>query len=277
MYNEQLNEAMVDKLRAYVDNQRVLLVGNAATLFSNPRHGEIIDSYDVVLRFGKGVPFRRWRQYLGTRTDAWFFGAGRTGCWTSFRHVPYKIMTMSQIHAYSKADTIAIHKALVTGREFQIYRDFMLTGDLDYLHGVTLDVHGTLENAPRVSQGVQAAHFFDRVVKSQKSLDFIGFDFFGAGFKYSFPDNRTYQGEAIPNVHPITSWHCPLTGGSYNGNPHGDNADHASREEQFIRSLKNSHVHEMPKEVDRERIEMVLKDLRGEKCEIIETFKQQED
>ena len=58
MFNRELHNKFTEELKQYCEGKRVLLVGNAASLF-NHEYGDLIDSYDVVVRFGKGIPFNR--------------------------------------------------------------------------------------------------------------------------------------------------------------------------------------------------------------------------
>jgi len=72
MFNAELNDRSTEKLKRYCEGKKVLLVGNAASLF-NHSYGDMIDQYDVVVRFGKGVPTEENRKYIGSKTDCLVF------------------------------------------------------------------------------------------------------------------------------------------------------------------------------------------------------------
>ena len=70
MWNRALNDQFVLKLRAFCQGKKVLIVGNALSLFAKP-YGEFIDSFDVVVRVGKGFPHPEFKDHLGTKKDVW--------------------------------------------------------------------------------------------------------------------------------------------------------------------------------------------------------------
>lgn len=261
MYNEKLNCTMIDEFRAYCHGKRICLLGNSASLFSDPTHGKLIDSYDVVIRMGKGVPYARYRDYLGKKTNVWFFGTARAGMYKAFKKVPWKIMTGSQIALYREGEDNLLHSKELMNGNLQIYHDFFLTGDTEYLLDMTREIHGKIDPEARLSQGVQALHFLVNKVQTYKSIDLIGFDFFASSFEYNYNTGKAN----IPNLHPTTSWHMPLVSKSYAGNPHV----HDNAEESYIRSL-NVNIIEMPKTLDMNKLAEVLSDLRGDRATLKE-------
>lgn len=266
MYNANLNSAEIENFRNYVAGKRIVLVGNSASMFSDPNHGEYIDAHDVVIRMGKGVPYVRYKEYLGTKTHVWFFGTSRAGMYQAFIRAPYKIMTGSQIALYREnEDNLLFSKELMNGN-LEIYQDFFLTGDTNYLLDMTREIHGKIEPEIRLSQGVQALHFLVNKVCTYKSIDLIGFDFFASDFEYTYNTDK----RNIPRSHPTTSWHMPLVSKSYAGNPH----IHDNAEEAYIRSLSDQgvNIYEMPKELNMAKLAEVLKDLRGSQAQIKENY-----
>lgn len=260
MYNASLNNACIEELREYVSGKKVLLVGNAATLFSDDKHGELIDSYDVVLRFGKGTPYTKYKKFLGSKKDIWFFGTARAGMYKHFISSKFRILTMSQINMYKLDEAnLLMNKCMFDG-SLQVYRDFMFSGSYTYLHNLIKDVCGNFSEEVRVSQGAQAVHFFDQVVKSQDSINLIGFDFFEHEFTY---DYAASAGSRIPKNHAIGSWHCPITAPGFTQNPHL-----FSNEKEYYKRVKNLSIHQMPEFIDEERMARVLQDLRGNKAKI---------
>jgi hypothetical protein len=261
MYNHLLNKIYIEQVRDYVAGKKVLLVGNAATLFSDPTHGELIDSYDVVLRFGKGVPYTKYKDYLGSKKDIWFFGTARAGVWKNFVSSKFRVMTLSQINMYKEEEgSLLSNKCLFDG-SLQVYRDFCLAGDLQYSLDVAKEIHGVVSRDLRLSQGAQAVHFFDRIIQSQGSLNLIGFDFFEHELQYAYEPRADSR---IPKFHQIGSWHCPLTAPSFEQNPHS-----MSKELEFFKTIKNINIIKMPDAIDQEKMAEVLHDLRGDRAMII--------
>jgi len=265
MYNRALNEAEIKNFAHQVRDKRIVLVGNSASLFSNARHGELIDSYDVVVRFGKGWPDPVYSNYLGTRTDVWFFGAGRAGMYEKFRDVEWKIYTPSQLKIYdSQDDDCLIPRCMLDG-DLEIYRDFFMTGTANEVVELNRRVNGEQASVARLSQGIQAIDFFVNKVKPTDGIDLIGFDFFEQQFTYNFDNSRSSN---IPRQHPTTSWHCPLVNKHYERNPHSYSLDgRLSNEKKYITSLPGVSVMPMPP-VDLDRMESVLKRLRGKSSSI---------
>lgn len=253
MYNQRLNEAWRQMLANSVEGKRVLLVGNSVSMFSSVKFGELIDNYDFVVRFGKGVPYTEFKEYLGIRTDLWFFGTGRAGMWPQFKHVPYKMFTPSQIPLYDSRKTeLGIHRDMLNGK-LQIYRDYFMAGSAETLLAANKEINGDSIGS-RLSQGAQCAHYFSNFVDTYASLDFVGFDFFVDGFTYNYESKN----KQIPKVQPTTSWHCPLQSKGFDTNPH----DYNGNEQRYIRSIPRSSIHEMPPH-DPEVMRQVLLRLRG--------------
>lgn len=261
MYNALLNKLCIEELKEYVAGKRVLMVGNAATIFSDPAHGDIIDSYDVVLRFGKGVPYTKYKDFLGSKKDIWFFGTARAGMWNHFLTSRFRIMTISQIALYKEDEgSLMVSKEMFNGN-LQIYKDFMLAGDTAYYVKMGQDINGTFDEKTRLSQGAQAVHFFDTVVGTQSSISLIGFDFFEHEFSYHY---ETRKKSRIPKEHHVGSWHMPLTAPNFEHNPHI-----LSKEKEYFASVKNLHVHKAPDFIDKERLSTLLKELRGERATLL--------
>lgn len=259
MYNKRLNDQHTEMFRKAVENKRVLLVGNAASLFSSESHGELIDSYDFVLRFGKGFPAAVDAPYLGKRTDAWFFGPGRAGMFKKFWDAKWKIYTPSQLKVYEGKDDCLLPATMLNG-EFQVYDHFFMTGPSNNIVELNKKVNGVQSDQARLSQGIQCIDWMVHTVNSYASLTLIGFDFFGKPFNYNFDNSRNPD---IPKNHPTTSWHCPLVSKNYDVNPHAFSLDgETTNEKKYILSLPGIEHIKMP-EVDLAKMEEVLKRLRG--------------
>lgn len=258
MYNQALNDKWIEKLKREVDGKRIVMVGNAASIFSE-EYGELIDSFDFVVRFGKGVPYKEFKAHIGNKTDMWFFGTGRAGMRDKFKQARYKMYTMSQLNLYKPGrEEMVCHRSMMDG-SFQPYKDFFFAGSANDVLDCNREIFGEQPEA-RISQGAQCIHFFANKVDTYASIDLIGFDFFGQGFVYNIETGKQH----IPKVQPTTSWHMPLISKEYDGNPHNK----SSLEESYIRAVPRLKVHQM-KPVDLEKMDKVLKRLRGSKTNII--------
>lgn len=261
MYNSVLNDRSIAKFVASMQGKSIVLVGNAVSLFSSAEHGAFIDSHDVVVRFGKGIPKPEHYPYLGKKFDGWFFGPGRSSHYKQLSHVPWKIFTPSQVRVYEKNEVLVANLEMYTGA-LQVYRDFFMTGTTTDILKLNKKVNGTQSDKSRCSQGMQAVEFF---IKHGLPVTLIGFDFFGGSFTYTF-DNAQYS--HIPSEQPTTSWHCPLISAEYDVNPHAFSLDGLiSNEEKYIRSLPGVTVIDMPP-VDIEKAEWLAKKLRGENSKL---------
>jgi hypothetical protein len=166
--------------KEFCRDKRVLLVGNNLTALAR-KQGSLIDSYDIVVRFGKGIQ-PGFEEYIGSKTDVWMTG--------EFRR---------DMHKHLKGDTVCLynpsfirkmepptwsHVVMFDREESKSINDEFCTGD------------------SRLSAGAYTSLFFDRKVKTYKELTFINFDFFQQTTKFTDKkhDVQSYA----------SSWHLPL-------------------------------------------------------------------
>ena len=224
MFNQELNDKSTNKLKEYCRGKRVLLVGNAASLF-NHEYGNLIDSYDVVVRFGKGLPSLENKKHVGSKTDVWFFGSLRASMYASWKDARFKIFNYTQIGLYNPKGATLSFPYIMSTDKFQIYKDYFIIGDSN-LHKklIAKPYHNTpmpknWKDAPRVSQGTLAFVYFNEVIGTQAQLDLVGFDFFESKLKFEL--------EGKPKQ--IYSWHVPVPIDNHEHNPHG-----ADTEKEYI-------------------------------------------
>lgn len=210
MWNERLNEKFTNRLIGYCLNKKVLIVGNAVNLFAN-RYGDFIDSFDVVVRLGKGVPHPEFKEYLGSKTDVWIGSILRATSYRDFKTTPFKLINISQIPLYDDDKTnIAIPKIFYS-KDFQIYNDYFLMGNTAITKSLIKKAYGEVNVLNRISQGAMALSYFVNVIRSYKELHVIGFDFFEGKLTYKL-DNE---------VNEVSSFHLPIpTFKGKNSNPH---------------------------------------------------------
>ena len=247
MFNQELNDKSTNKLKEYCRGKRVLLVGNAASLF-NHEYGELIDSYDVVVRFGKGVPTDENKKHVGSKTDVWFFGTLRASMYDSWKSARFKVFNYTQIGLYDPKGYSLSFPSVMTTNKFQIYKDYFILGDSALHKKLIANVYDAppvknWKSAKRLSQGTLAFTYFDEVIQTQSQLDLVGFDFFESVLNF----------ELGGKAKKIYSWHVPVPVDSHEHNPHG-----ADKEKEYIldkvsKSENKMFIHpmniELPKEI----------------------------
>ena len=164
----------------------MVLVGNSVEIL-NYEKGEFIDSHDVVIRMGRGVPRPRHYEAIGKRTDLWatgFLRAEQMIKRPELKEVP-KLLNRTRINlltARSLEVDAEFHTMFTDNELLDLYEEF------GYVNNETLG---------RPSNGFIVLLWLIKKAWVWKSLTLVGFDFFAkkAPFKV---------GAAYPN-----SWHLP--------------------------------------------------------------------
>lgn len=194
MFNEQLNNTWIDKLQQFVDHKRVLLLGNSLSLFNQPT-GEFIDSFDVVIRVGKGITYKDYTPYIGKKFDIWSFGVLRASIISQVR-APFKIFNYLQVHYYEKSNSLVVPRFMFK-EKFQLYRDYFLVGSLQDIDRYTKFF--PQDPNIRLSQGIITLLFLLDRIKTYSELHLYGFDF--------FETQHTFHCDSeLKTTH---SWHIP--------------------------------------------------------------------
>lgn len=181
------NTLSLSEVKELVRGKDVLLVGNNLTALEIEQ-GEFIDSYDIVVRFGKGCPTGH-EKYLGHKTDIWATGYFRSSTRKYFPEdtlVLYNTSTMKPPVKYPDYEYTVMYSLEEINEINSLYN----TGD------------------KRLSIGAITAHWFYNIVKEYSTLSFINFDFFHSST--IFKNGKT-------NTNSISSsWHMPLIHPNYN-------------------------------------------------------------
>ena len=256
MFNQELNDKSTNKLKEYCGGKRVLLVGNAASLF-NHEYGELIDSYDVVVRFGKGIPTIETKKHLGSKTDVWFFGTLRASMHESWKSARFKVFNYTQIGLYDPRGTSLNFPYVMATNKFQIYKDYFILGDSVLHKKLISKIYETpkaneWKKSPRISQGTLAFLYFNEVINTQSQLDFVGFDFFESILKFELGGKQKQ----------IYSWHVPIPMDNHEHNPHG-----ADKEKEYIlkkvsESQNKMFIHPMNTNLSNEVSSSIIKKYR---------------
>lgn len=169
------------KIQELVRDKDVLLVGNNLSGVEKDQ-GYLIDCYDIVVRFGKGVTTGRTRQ-LGAKTDLWVTGEFRKKMRGFFPDAevlwnPSSYKTIPEPPEYEHTEMF--------GRE-----------EIEKINAE----YGS-QGSRRLSAGAITAYWFVHAVKTQKSLSLINFDFFHHSIL--FKDNKQDM------TNKASSWHIPI-------------------------------------------------------------------
>ena len=229
MWNKRLNDKFENRLIGYCQNKRVLIVGNSISLFNKP-YGEFIDSFDVVVRLGKGFPWPEFKEHLGSKTDVWVLSILRANHYPDFKGTPYQVLNISQISVYdSKKSTTTISKHFYE-EDFEIYKGYFVMGDIKKTRALIKTAYGTVDINQRASQGALTLAYFTNIIRSYKELHVIGFDFFEGKVQYEM------NGE----VNEVSSFHLPVPSfkGS-NSNPHAGMLVEGHPDKRYIQKLRD--------------------------------------
>ena len=229
MWNKRLNDKFENRLIGYCQNKRVLIVGNSISLFNKP-YGEFIDSFDVVVRMGKGYPWPEFKEHLGSKTDVWVLSILRANHYPDFKGTPFQVLNISQISVYdSKKNTTTISKHFYE-EEFEIYKDYFVMGDIKKPRALIKTAYGTVDINQRASQGALTLAYFTNIIRHYKELHVIGFDFFEGKVQYEM------NGE----INEVSSFHLPVPSlkGS-NSNPHAGMLVEGHPDKRYIQRLRD--------------------------------------
>lgn len=251
MFNHQINEHCTNKLRNYCKDKSVLIVGNSLSLFGQ-EYGSLIDSYDVVIRIGKGVPFVELRPFLGSKTDCWVFSSFRASNYKYFNNVKFKILNFCQYSLYENQKKDMNFDKVLFSEKFQIYKDYFLLGSLEETKNIVKKVN--IKN--RLSQGIFCIEYFTDKIKTYKKLDIIGFDFFESSVSYKIQNKK--------NKITINSFHLPILIDAKN--PHFDlDGNEENEEKAYILNLEKEQkigIHKMNHYPSQKTLELLFKKFR---------------
>lgn len=180
-----------------VKDKNVLLVGNSVELM-NYEYASLIDSYDVVVRFGKAIAAdQKERQAIGNKLDVWVTGDFRG---RMILKEPYTSILKNIPILYVRS-RIHLDKPHTKLKQLQHSLDMYSDKEIADIYN-KYNINSGNPDARRFSAGLWAIKFFCEKVQTQKTLTIIGFDFFAK----STTERR--GGNADP-----CSWHRPIAVG----------------------------------------------------------------
>lgn len=228
MWNKRLNDKFENRLIGYCQDKRVLIVGNSVSLFNKP-YGEFIDSFDVVVRLGKGYPWPEFKEHLGSKTDVWVLSILRANHYKDFKNTPYQLLNIAQISVYDKERTTTTVSKYFYEHDFEIYKDYFMMGDITKTRALIKAAYGVVDINQRTSQGALTLSYFINVIRSYKELHVIGFDFFEGKVQYKLKDE----------VNEVSSFHLPVPSlKGRNSNPHAGMSTEGHPDKKYILGLK---------------------------------------
>lgn len=170
----------LENFREFCRGKNVLLVGNNLTALER-KQAALIDRYDVVVRFGKGIQ-PGFEEYIGSKTDVWMTGEFRRDM---HRLVPEETVCLYNPSFLKKAEPPEWpHVKMFEPVEAKaINKEFCKPGE-------------------RLSAGAFTSLFFKRKVETYATLTYINFDFFQQTAKFT---DAKHEVDSY-----ASSWHLPL-------------------------------------------------------------------
>jgi len=166
----------------FVRGKSVIVVGNNSTALE-VEQGELIDSYDIVVRFGKGIP-DGYERYIGRRTDIWVTGGFRQGLREKFPSHTQVLYNVSTLTGRPHVRPDYPHTPMYSMESINALNEF----------------YGGKEK--RLSAGAVAGLWLVNEIATYSSLTFINFDFFKRSVKFIDAKNDTMS--------VASSWHLPI-------------------------------------------------------------------
>jgi len=199
---------MVESIRKFVKNKRIIFVGNSVEIM-NYNLAEFINKYDIVVRFGRAIEANDLQEKsLGTKCDIWITG--------QFRAPSYNNVKEKFISGKFKNTKILVNRCRGNLKlkdwilEDRLPKDFpkytQMYSDDELVHIMKQfdkDLLGV--NDYRPSAGFISLIWFIDKIKTYKSIDLVGFDFFAKSVDKRPKDKRG----KVSNCNPH-SWHMPV-------------------------------------------------------------------
>lgn len=188
----------IEEIKEFFRDKKVLIVGNSVEMMTQ-RNAELIDSYEVVIRLGRGIKTMPEDEIaVGNKVDVWISGLFRISLLQE-EPVQEKLKDKLILLNGSRIDVTDgwLKKTIAEYQYTPIFSDEEI---LEFY-----EKYGIINNnvkSFRFSAGMWAVFFMLEKVKTQKSLDIIGFDFFK-----SIAAIDVNEGSLPPS-----SWHLPSVG-----------------------------------------------------------------
>ena len=199
---------MVEDIQQFVKDKRIIFVGNSVEIM-NHKLAEFIDKYDIVVRFGRAIEANALQEEsIGTKCDIWITGQFRA---PSFNNVKEKFETgkfkNTKILVNRSRGNLKLKDWILEDRlpiDFPEYTEMYSDNELiNIMKEFDKDLLDTNEYRP--SAGFISLLWFIDKIKTYKSIDLIGFDFFAKSINKRPRDKRGQVSNCNPH-----SWHLPV-------------------------------------------------------------------
>jgi len=171
--------------KRYIYQKDIVLVGNSISSLQE-YNKDFIDDFDLVLRFGKGIPSPNIEEHIGTKTNIWATGplrAGSTGTLPEGTKILFN-NSLAQPEA-QPFSTVVDHLQMYSQEEIN-----------------ALGVKYGLPEDRRLSNGAVTSHWLTFVAKGWGSITWINFD--------CFRNNMLFYNQTAKQNTVSSSWHLPL-------------------------------------------------------------------
>jgi hypothetical protein len=198
---------MVESIRDLVKGKRIIFVGNSVEIMKH-KLADKINSYDIVVRFGRAIGANKLQEEsLGTKVDIWVTGQFRAPMYRELkkefktgRFKDVEILVNRCRGNFGLKDWV-LEEHLPKGMPYtQMYTDKEI---IDIMKGFGKNLVATKELRP--SAGFITILWFIDKIKTYKSIDLIGFDFFAKRVKERRTDKNGRKSACDPH-----SWHLPV-------------------------------------------------------------------
>ena len=198
----------MESIQQFVKNKRIIFVSNSVEIM-NHKLAKFIDKYDIVVRFGRAIEATPLQEEsLGTKCDIWITG--------QFRAPSYNNVKEEFISGKFKNTKVLINRCrgnlklkdwILENRlpkDFPEYTQMYSDNELvRIMKEFDKDLLGV--NDYRPSAGFISLIWFINKIKTYKSIDLIGFDFFAKSINRRAKDKRGKLSNCNPH-----SWHMPV-------------------------------------------------------------------
>ena len=198
---------MVEGIQEFVKDKRILFVGNSA---ESIRYGlaDFINKFDIVVRFGRAMSATsEQEESIGKRCDIWVTGQFRAPIYNElrkeFENGRWKDteILVNRCRGNLQLKNWVFEEHLPEGMPYtQMYSDKEI---IDIMKAFDKDILGCRDLRP--SAGFITILWFVNKIKTYKSLDLIGFDFFAKTVKERRGDKKGNFSQCDPH-----SWHLPV-------------------------------------------------------------------
>ena len=215
----------LSEFKDYTKGKSIIVVGNNLTAVEREQ-GKLIDSYDIVVRFGKGLPDGR-EKYLGSRTDVWVTGSFR---YDMRHHVPDDAIVLFNPSTHTK-------------KAVKLHYEHLSIYTAEKVKDICKQYNDTSDH--RLSAGAITAHWFVNEIKNYKEITFINFDF--------FQQTVLFRDHTQGIINSAQSWHLPLLSKEFiNKDNLADNAAHNPKLERAVFSdiFKQPNTHFVGERLD---------------------------